>query len=661
MKKLILTLLVLASSISFAQEETAFPVKGEVRVRVDFWKKVYTEIDTTEAFLHDSEDLSIIYRKVNLPKGRRTRYRYLKKEKRETAAILRSIAKKLSSHKKLNDGEQSIYNLTGKQEPKAYWGLARNLRFQYGLRDRYLTGLKRSYQYIDYIEDVFKEQGLPDDLKFLPHVESSFNYHAYSKVGAAGIWQFMRATARIYKLKVSYIVDERRDVFKATKAAARLLKDNYRLLESWPLALTAYNHGARSMQRAVRKLGTKEIHKIIEGYEGRRFGFASKNFYATFMATVEISREPEKYFKSFQKPAPFLFSTLVLPKALTIKQIENTIAATLPDLKEYNPSIRRSAFRSPLFIPKDFSLRLPLKFKDQIALFSKKLDEVKNHFEDMEFEKLHIVSRGESLFDISKMYRVALNDIVVFNQIPNPSRIFAGMKIKIPGKESKISKIKPNITTTTPKVSVAETPIKEDVEKEPTPVPAIISKPGPLLGPSLPIGDSDGLPPVEKEDGPLSLEGYALQTKKLKRNFYQIEIETEETLGHLAEWAGIRTQKIRDWNGLAFGRVIYQGRKLKLWLSEEKLAQFQQRRNEYHLSIQEDFYENFQISSYDEYSVKRGDTLTSILRDLEIPFWLLRKVQKDEVLDINLQVGQKLRVPKLEPKNEQSGLLPEAS
>ena len=98
---------------------------------------------------------------------------------------------------------------------------------------------------------VFRDQGMPDDLALLPHVESSFNVRAYSKYGAAGVWQFMRGTGRRF-MKVDYVVDESLDPITATRAAARLLRENYAILGTWPLALTAYNHGAAGMARAVR-------------------------------------------------------------------------------------------------------------------------------------------------------------------------------------------------------------------------------------------------------------------------------------------------------------------------------------------------------------------------------------------------------------------------
>lgn len=636
MHKILLFFFFLITSPLFASD---FPVKGDIENRVNFWKKVYTEISTQEAFLHDDEDLSIIYEKVELPKSSRERRRFLKARKSYYQSLLNSLAKKPENQ--LSEEEAKVKKIVGERSSSEYRQMSRNLRFQYGLSDRYLQGLKRSYYYMDYIEGIFKEMGMPEELKFLPHVESSFNYQAYSKVGAAGIWQFMRSTARLYRLKVNYVVDERRDVFKATIAAAKLLKANHKILGTWPLALTAYNHGANSIKRAIKKLGTTDIDKIVESYKGSRFGFASKNFYATFMATVQISKDPKKYFPNFEPPGPLKLVSFELPKSLTVNSLLKVIDISKNEFKELNPSIRNSAFNSSLFLPKSLKVYLPpdkgSKLKDYVA----SIESLKVEEKDLTEGSLHIVSRGESLFDISQLYKVSLNDIISFNDIVNPSRIYAGMKIKIPGKDSKIKNIVAKIDTNIP-------PKKLEAPEKPEPV---ISKPAPsavLFGPSN----------VElKGDELLNLAGYNLDVIKKRKDVYQIVIETEETLGHFAEWAGVRTQSIRNLNRLSFTSLIYMGQKLSIPLKDEKLESFKQERNSYHLSLQEDFYENYSVKGTQIYTVKRGDTLTTILEKFEIPFWLLRKTQEGEDLKGHLFVGQKILIPEIESAKEPSGLI----
>ena len=141
--------------------------------------------------------------------------------------------------------------------------------------------------------------GLPRELAALPHVESSFDPTAYSKVGAAGLWQFMPGTGRRF-LRVNDAVDERLDPYRATEAAAQLLDYNYRLLGNWPLALTAYNHGAKACV-APRLHGHLRHRHHRAQYPSPSFGFASRNFYVSFLAALEIDRNPEKYFGSLSR------------------------------------------------------------------------------------------------------------------------------------------------------------------------------------------------------------------------------------------------------------------------------------------------------------------------------------------------------------------------
>lgn len=428
-KKLLLVAL-LMSFLTSSYASSKFPVKGTMRVRVDFWKKVYTEIRTDQAFLHDSKNLKLVYKKFDLKKRGKSRNKQLKRERAKIKASLLSIASK--NFKKLNKREKELYKIVGKKPKSYYRKIARRIRFQSGLKDRYYKGLINSYQYLAHIQKVFKRKNLPSELAYLPHVESSFNYNAYSKVGAAGIWQFMRSTARQYKLKVNYVVDERRDVIKATDAAAWFLKDNYRILKSWPLTVTAYNQGAGSIRKASRKLKTKNIATIVDNYKGRNFGFASKNFYATFMATVEISKNPHKYFPKFRKPKKFTYSVIKLDRPYSIQTIKKSLKLSKADLKKYNPSIRSKAYRSNLNLPKNFALHVPYKSRKKLKIYTAKLKNSKYKKPIFKTKKVHTISRGENLYYISKRYKISLNKLIAYNNIENPSKIFPGMKLKIP-------------------------------------------------------------------------------------------------------------------------------------------------------------------------------------------------------------------------------------
>src|SRR5262249_12837494 len=162
-------------------------------------------------------------------------------------------------------------------------------------KERFREGVIRSGRYLEDFHQVFENEGAPADLALLPLVESSFENRALSNAGAAGIWQFTRSTGRLY-LSVNRKIDERLDAMKATRAAARLLLANYNALGSWPLAITAYNHGRGGMLRAQSEVGSSDITKVITDYRGPLFGYASMNFYTEFLAAVEVYRSYEQYF-----------------------------------------------------------------------------------------------------------------------------------------------------------------------------------------------------------------------------------------------------------------------------------------------------------------------------------------------------------------------------
>ena len=168
------------------------------------------------------------------------------------------------------------------------------IKVQRGISERFTAGVRRSGRYMEHMRKIFAARQLPLELVYLPLVESSFRNDARSFRGAVGMWQFMPRTGRRY-MRVTRLVDERRDPLEATRAAARLLQENYRELKTWPLAVTAYNHGRAGMKRAVRRVGTRDIVTIIRRYRSRTFKFASKNFYAEFLAAVHVMREVERH------------------------------------------------------------------------------------------------------------------------------------------------------------------------------------------------------------------------------------------------------------------------------------------------------------------------------------------------------------------------------
>ena len=157
-----------------------------------------------------------------------------------------------------------------------------------------MAGYRTGRRYFPEMERIFVAEGLPPELTRLPLIESCFNLDAYSKVGATGVWQFMPGTGRLYMM-VNGSVDERRDPIASTRAAARYLTNSYGRLGNWPLAITAYNHGPAGVARGVDETRSTDIVTLIRYYDGPGWGFSSRNFYAEFLAALDIEKHQEAY------------------------------------------------------------------------------------------------------------------------------------------------------------------------------------------------------------------------------------------------------------------------------------------------------------------------------------------------------------------------------
>src|SRR5512146_650188 len=304
--------------------DPAIPYPPQLQRDVDFWVRVYTQIDTNSGFLHDQYNLAVIYDTLHFApdSSPRTRQRLVDRARDHYVAELRRIA---SGAQPLSPEEERIKALWGAAAtPQRLLEATEDIRFQLGQANRFKAGLIRSGAWQRDIARALKDEGLPPERAALPLVESSYNPSAYSKVGAAGLWQFMRSTGRRF-MRIDRAVDDRMDPFRATDAAAQLLAYNHRILGTWPLAITAYNHGVAGMRRAVETLGTTDIVTIVRNYQSRTFGFASRNFYVSFLAALKVERDPQKYFGNIVPMREEHFREVRMPAYVGIRPLERAV------------------------------------------------------------------------------------------------------------------------------------------------------------------------------------------------------------------------------------------------------------------------------------------------------------------------------------------------
>ena len=375
---LLLACLTLASGASWAADE-AIPRPPELERDVQFWIRVYTAVGTTEGLLHDDRNLAVVYQAVHFEPGAMPAQRreHLDGLRQHYRGILQRLSEGATD---LTADEQRIQSAFGSEaSTERYAQAMEEIRFQLGQADRFREGIVRSGTWEGHIATTLANLGLPPAIAALPHVESSFNPAAYSKVGAAGLWQFMRSTGRRF-LRIDDAVDERMDPFRATEAAAQLLDFNYRLLGTWPLALTAYNHGAAGMRRARDAMGTSDIVAIVRHHKSPSFGFASRNFYVSFLAALEIDRNPEKYFGPIERRPQTPFKEVEVPANVSLVDLERVVNVDRSRLQALNPALRPPVWQGQRHVPQGYRLRLPADAGDwtreqlAVRLATKELD-----------------------------------------------------------------------------------------------------------------------------------------------------------------------------------------------------------------------------------------------------------------------------------------------
>jgi hypothetical protein len=270
-----------------------FPKPPLLAPNVAFWKQVYTEYGVGDFVLHDRDRLDVTYGVVRIKDGtsQARAAELAKPEIQRMRTIYKDILMRLADGATPDtlgpEGVGAAEEWGCPCAPETLRRAAENIRVQQGLREKVDEGLHRASKLLPRILTILRQYQVPAELAALPLVESTFNPAAYSKAGAAGLWQFIRSTGKQYSL-ISRKRDDRRDPVRATEAAARLLRDNYQALGSWPLAIVAYNHGHAGIRAASMLVGSTAIEDIVARYNGPRFGFASKNFYAEFLAALDV-------------------------------------------------------------------------------------------------------------------------------------------------------------------------------------------------------------------------------------------------------------------------------------------------------------------------------------------------------------------------------------
>ncbi|MES2605753.1 MAG: LysM peptidoglycan-binding domain-containing protein [Pseudomonadota bacterium] len=674
-----LAILCLLSMGPLIADEADFPLPPSLEPAVNFWIKVYTDADTESGFLHDSVNLDVIYAK--LPRDSAL----IDKQRTQIVRDLQVLA--TGKRTSLTDAQQHILELWGTGVTNERLRLAaEDVRWQLGQSDRYQEGLYRSGAYLPHIRAVARSLGMPEELASLPHVESSFHPGAMSQVAASGMFQFMRETAQRF-MRVDPLVDERLDPYKSAYGAMKLLKENYEDLGNWPLALTAYNHGTGGMMRAVKASGTKDIGEIVENYKGPRFGFASRNFYAQFLAARYVETNAEKFYGPVARLSAPQFNEFEMTGFVDAAVVAKTLGLSVDALKQDNPALLGQVWNGSKRIPKGYIVKINRdKFQGDLASTINTIAASDFHTAQVQ-DQNHIVRNGDSLSTIARQYKTSVAELVAINQLRNRNAIRVGQKLILPQQNGTVPTLIVNSSepvAATPSQGNRYTIARGDTLssisnrfKVPTRTLMALNnlsnksilQPGQKLllkaeqsqpvavktiatelqqSVQAPVGSVPAIQNAEEQPmavasmvSSMNPADYAVTAEGM------IEVLPEETLGHYADWLRVDSKELYSLNSLRSENAVRVGSKLKLDFTRVDRERFQTRRQQFHSNLQSQYFAAWRISETTNYRIKQSDSLAGLARSNDIPMWLFR--QYNPGVDISrIQVGQTIVIPKVE-------------
>ncbi|HXC52732.1 MAG TPA: LysM peptidoglycan-binding domain-containing protein [Candidatus Limnocylindrales bacterium] len=458
--------LVLASASTAAATPTPgnthFPRYKELEPNVAFWSDAFTKWTSHQIAFHDVEHLELVYSVLSiddivarLPEGQvdAAIQARRKAEGERISAMLVSISE---GHARTEE-ERRILKAIAKigYEPSYAMTLSEQVRSQRGLGDKFCDAAARAQAYRPMMSEILQRYDVPQELLALPLVESGYKIGARSSAGASGIWQFMPATGRLY-LEVNGSYDDRRDPRRSTEAAAKMLRKTYENLGSWPLAITSYNHGPGGIARAVKDMGTTHFGVISSHYKGKSFGFASRNYYAEFLAAVDaMNRVPElcgQISAPTYQPDEAMIST-----SASIRDLARAARTSVDQLADLNPALSDGVLRGSAKVPRGYRVNLPHGTRSEFEVAFGHVDHsspsapdiiardsggssASASAETVEAEAspppskpiIHRVTRDETLGQIARRFGTTETTLLYMNNLRNASAMKVGMNLKVP-------------------------------------------------------------------------------------------------------------------------------------------------------------------------------------------------------------------------------------
>jgi membrane-bound lytic murein transglycosylase D len=319
------------------------------------------------------------------------------------------------------------------------------------LRGYVQESLVRGAKYLPMIQNVFRAEGLPLDLAYIPIIESGFKTNALSRASAKGPWQFMRSTAVENGLRHDWYIDERSDPEKSTIAAAKYLKSLHDLFGDWNLVLAAYNGGLGRVQRAIRRSGREDFWALSA--TSKYLPRETREYVPLILASIVVAKNPLQYGLEITPGEPLQYEKVTVPRAIDLRRVAEWTESSIDQIQALNPELRR--LTTPVRV-RDYEVRVPVGTAE---VFEKRLAEATPA--DFATLKWYVVKRGDTIATVARRNRVKRADLAAANGLGTRSRLAAGQSLVIPGAPATL------LATRTPRtapaaVTAADTPAASD-------------------------------------------------------------------------------------------------------------------------------------------------------------------------------------------------------